>query len=100
MKKLKSGRGESLIETLAATLIIVLGMTLLAGAIVTAARVNKAAGAENTPLFAQREAKESKPGVNIEVAVAEGETATYQVTVKAYRSEADEDARTLYEYTP
>lgn len=34
-------RGESLIETLAAMLIIVLGMTLLAGAVFSSARRNK-----------------------------------------------------------
>ena len=41
--RLISRRGESLIETLAAMLIIVMGMTALAGAIVTAARLNHTA---------------------------------------------------------
>ena len=47
MKKIKSRRGESLIETLAAMLVISLGMMLLAGAIAASARINHQAQAEN-----------------------------------------------------
>lgn len=39
--KLRSQSGETLVETLFAMLIVVLSITMLAGAIVTAARVNK-----------------------------------------------------------
>ena len=39
-KKFKSKRGETLIETLSSLLIIVPAMVMLAGAIVTAARIN------------------------------------------------------------
>ena len=42
-RKRDNRRGESLIETLAAMLIIALGMLMFAGAIVTAARVNNKA---------------------------------------------------------
>ncbi len=40
MKKLKSRLGETIAETLITVLIAALGMMLLAGAIVTAARIN------------------------------------------------------------
>ena len=40
MKKLTSKTGESIAETLVAVLITTMGLTILAGAIVTAARVN------------------------------------------------------------
>lgn len=43
MRKLRSQRGESIAETLFALLIAALGMILLAGALVAAARVNRAA---------------------------------------------------------
>lgn len=43
IKKLRNTRGESLAETMAAFLIATLGLTMLPGAIVTAARVNRAA---------------------------------------------------------
>lgn len=42
MNKLKSRAGETLVELLLSMLIISLGMLMLAGAIVTTARVNKA----------------------------------------------------------
>lgn len=40
-RKLRSQSGETLVETLFAMLIVVLSITMLAGAVVTAARVNK-----------------------------------------------------------
>ena len=42
-RKLYQRRGESFIETIAAMLIISLGMLMLAGSIISAARVNKRA---------------------------------------------------------
>lgn len=42
-RKLKSRSGETLVETLFALLVVVLAMTMLAGSIVSAARVNKGA---------------------------------------------------------
>lgn len=47
-QKLKSNSGETLVETLFALLVIVLAMTMLAGAIMSAARVNKGAEDLNT----------------------------------------------------
>ncbi len=46
MKKLRSRRGETLVETLVSLLIVVLCLSFLATAIVTAARIN--AGARDT----------------------------------------------------
>lgn len=46
--KLKSQSGETLVETLFAMLIVVLSITMLAGAIVTAARINKSARDHHT----------------------------------------------------
>lgn len=43
IQKLKSNSGETLVETLFALLVVVLAMTMLAGSIVSAARVNKGA---------------------------------------------------------
>ena len=43
LKRLKDIAGETLVETLIAVIVIVLALTMLAGAIVTAARVNSAA---------------------------------------------------------
>ena len=41
-KKLRSNKGESIAEVLASVLIVVMAMAMLAGAIITAAKVNKA----------------------------------------------------------
>ena len=45
-RALASRRGESLIEVLASILVITLGMTMLAGAIVAAAKVDYSAGSK------------------------------------------------------
>lgn len=42
-KKLQSNKGESIAEVLASVLVVVMAMTMLAGAIITAAKVNKSA---------------------------------------------------------
>lgn len=46
-KKLRSASGETLAETMVAMVIVVLGMMLLAGAIVAAAKVNASAREQN-----------------------------------------------------
>lgn len=51
MKKLRSRRGETLVETLVSLLIVVLCLSFLATAIVTAARVN--AGVRDTDVSVQ-----------------------------------------------
>lgn len=47
MKKIKSSKGETLVETLYGMLIVSLSFIILAGGIVSAARINKAAREEN-----------------------------------------------------
>lgn len=50
LKKLKSKNGETLVETLISMLIVVLSVTMLAGSIVTAARINQSAKDMNAPV--------------------------------------------------
>ena len=50
IKKLKSDKGETLVETLISMLIVVLSVTMLAGSIVTAARINQSAKDMNAPV--------------------------------------------------
>ena len=50
LKKLKSKNGETLVETLISMLIVVLSVTMLAGSIVTAARINQTAKEMNVPV--------------------------------------------------
>ena len=50
IKKLKSDKGETLVETLISMLIVVLSVTMLAGSIVAAARINQFAKDMNAPV--------------------------------------------------
>ena len=50
IKKLKSDKGETLVETLLSMLIVVLSVTMLAGSIVAAARINQSAKDMNAPV--------------------------------------------------
>ena len=50
IKKLKSDKGETLVETLISMLIVVLSVTMLAGSIVAAARINQSAKDMNAPV--------------------------------------------------
>ena len=49
-KKLKANKGETLVETLISMLIVVLSVTMLAGSIVAAARINQSAKDMNAPV--------------------------------------------------
>ena len=49
-KKLKANTGETLVETLISMLIVVLSVTMLAGSIVAAARINQSAKDMNAPV--------------------------------------------------
>ena len=49
-KKLKANKGETLVETLISMLIVVWSVTMLAGSIVTAARINQSAKDMNAPV--------------------------------------------------
>ena len=81
-RKLKSSAGETLVETLFALLVVVLAMTMLAGAIVSAARVNK--GAENlNTAFVQESNVDEVSSVKVQIS---GKT---PIDVKAYKTRDD-----------
>lgn len=62
-QKLKNSSGETLVETLFALLVVVLAMTMLAGSIVSAARVNK--GAEDLDAAFQISKAQAVSGVKV-----------------------------------
>ena len=64
-RKLKSSSGETLVETLFALLVVVLAMTMLAGSIVSAARVNR--GAEDLDVPFQVSNAQAVSGVKVTV---------------------------------
>lgn len=82
-RKLKSRSGETLVETLFALLVVVLAFTMLAGSILAAARVNKAAK-ELNPAF-QMEQPESVNGVT--VTIKHADTLSDMIPVKGYQTE-------------
>lgn len=59
-KKLRSQRGDTLMETLAALLLVVLTMAFLATSLVTAARINAGVRQTNTALKYDAAAGETK----------------------------------------
>ena len=65
-RKLKSNAGETLVETLFSLLVIGLAMTMLAGAIMAAARVNKGARDFNTAFILDNAEKVSS-SVTVEI---------------------------------
>lgn len=60
-KKLRSQRGDTLMETLAALLLVVLTMAFLATSLVTAARINAGVRQTNTALKYDAADGETKP---------------------------------------
>ena len=64
-RKLKSNAGETLVETLFSLLVVGLAMTMLAGAIMAAARVNKGARDFNTAFILDNAEKVSSVTVKI-----------------------------------
>ena len=78
-RKLKSNSGETLVETLFALLVVVLAMTMLAGSIVSAARVNKGAEDLNTA-FRITDNVQNVAGVQIQI------TGKAPINVNAYRT--------------
>lgn len=87
IKKLKSSAGETLIETLCALLIVVLAMTMLAGAIVSAARVNKGAEELNTAFLTSK----TKPVTAVTVTVDRTGGADTSIFVNAFKTEDDNE---------
>ena len=81
-QKLKSNSGETLVETLFALLVAVLAMTMLAGSIVSAARVNK--GAEDLNTAFQISNVQAVSGVKVTVDRQTG--ADSEILVKGYQT--------------
>lgn len=90
-RKLKSNSGETLVETLFALLVVVLAMTMLAGSIVSAARVNK--GAEDLNTAFQISNAQAVPGVSVTVDRQTGEDS--EISVTAYQTD-DENKYCYY----
>lgn len=81
IRKLKSNSGETLVETLFALLVVVLAMTMLAGSIISAARVNK--GAENLDTAFHL----TDEGTVGSVTVEHGSGGNTAVPIKAYQTD-------------
>ena len=90
-RKLKSSSGETLVETLFALLVAVLAMTMLAGSIVSAARVNKGAEDLNTA-FRMANKDDGKEGSVTVIHSSGGETS---IPIKAYQT-GDENKYCYY----
>ena len=88
-RKLKSNAGETLVETLFALLVVGLAMTMLAGAIMAAARVNKGARDFNTA-FILDNAKKVSSSVTVEI------SGKPPISVNAYQTN---DQNHYYYYT-
>ena len=80
MKKLRSRRGESIAETLVAVLISAMAIMILAGAIITAARINTSLKNEDV---AFRRAQTPTPGT---VTVTMDDGTPVSVPVKVYET--------------
>ena len=87
-RKLKSNAGETLVETLFALLVVGLAMTLLAGAIMAAARVNKGARDFNTAFILDN--AEEVSSVTVEI------SGKPPISVNAYQTN---DQNHYYYYT-
>ena len=95
MKKLKDRRGESLVELLFATLIISLGVLLLAGSIVTAAKVNRSAANDRILTLAdQGRAAKDNASVSLELPGVSTQP-TVTVTLRTMKAEGGKE---LYSY--
>lgn len=88
-RKLKSNAGETLVETLFALLVVGLAMTMLAGAIMAAARVNKGARDFNTAFILDNAEKVSS---SVTVKISE----KTPISVNAYQTN---DQNHYYYYT-
>ena len=81
MQKLRSNRGETLVETLSALLIAVLVMAFLALAVVTASQINKKTDGIDSPLVYTDASKKSEP---VKVTVKKENSTTVAASVDVY----------------
>ena len=108
-RKFRNQRGESFIETLASMLIICLGMLILAGAIVSSARVNKRAADENIQVVPSLPLPSDTGDTGWFVAVRKNpgnsdNDDTNQLPIALYKAVpeggGDDGKQVLYYYTP
>lgn len=90
--KLSKNSGETLVETLVALLVVTLAVVLLAGSIVSAAKVNKSAEDFNTA-FNVGEAKAVEETVTVKIV---NENIEINIEVNAYKTD-DENGYCYYE---
>ncbi len=89
MRRLRSNRGESLVESMIAIVIAALTAMILAGAVVSAARVN--AGAKKIVTFPGSEHVSSlgEKTLTLTMQVSDSETYTENITVNLYAEEQE-----------
>lgn len=88
-KKLKSTSGETLVETLFAMLVIVLAVMVIAGGVVTAARINKKAKDLDTTFQMSNVVTvtdEAKPEVTITHGSVEPDKVPDKVSIDAWQT--------------
>lgn len=93
-RKLKSNAGETLVETLFALLVVGLAMTMLVGAIMAAARVNKGARDLDTSFQAT-----NNPGSGVNVTVIHTKHNTVPNTLVPVTVYQTNDQNHYYYYT-
>ncbi len=91
IRKIKSKKGESLAETLASIVIVAMMMTMIAGGVVAAARMNSRADNKKYTLHVSDAQKVTSPTMTFTVTSAAGNTgadaANYMGTTGAATSE-------------
>lgn len=97
MDKLRAKRGETLVETLAAILIVTLASVVLLTTAMTAARVNQAAGDSDTEFQEKlRIAEEQTNSSNRSVAITMEDSVEYRYNIEVF---GGEDGLRSYAYS-
>ena len=103
-QRLKNQRGESLTELLSSTMIIMLAVTILAGAVVSTGIANSHAKSSGDDILVNRENEkvveptdESNP-FQVIVTFSSGEEQIQQKIPVTLYKEGDQDGRSLYYY--
>ena len=98
MKKLLSKRGESLVETMAAMMVITLGMTMLAGAVVASANANKQAEDAVSFMSDKGEALSVLSGSHSVSVTSEGSEGDKEQEISVIVIQRGDDANAVYSY--
>ena len=88
MKKLRSRKGETIVETLVAILIVVLSFAMLTGAIVSAAKINKQNEDMDVAFDVSKANKENKK-IRVTHYTSEVNIATTETTIEFYTTDDD-----------